>query len=348
MKLLKFCSVLVLSALTMSVFAGNYTAKVYITLNPTSNEEETDVLKIWEDPSAPADFSDGDNGIKSIEDEGTLIWAIGGGVKSGSPLGTVAVNEIEGLKIAFRSNASDLEYKMTFTKVIGAINIYDAVEDEVVSVEEGGSYIFSVDATNTAVTDRFVIGAPAPTAYIRDVTPGQWGTICYEAAITDVQGGVLYELTGATETQVFAEIVDLSGENTTVAGQPYVFKANADATQLVMPYTAGTEAMNPVYAKGLVGTFFGLEVPAGAYGIMNNYVVEIAAGNPLLANRAYINMEDLKSQGAPTRGRAIFMIKDATTDMPAIKAAGMMNGTYMVNGHIMIVKDGKMFNVLGL
>lgn len=208
------------------------------------------------------------------------------------------------------------------------------------------------DKVNTWVEDMYQLcAAPTPEdAYTRDVTPEQWGTICYPAAITEVQGGVLYELTGKTETQVYAKEVDLSGDNTTVAGQPYVFKANDDATQLVMPYTAGTEAMNPVAATGLVGTFYGLEgVPAGAYGILNNVVVEIAEGNPLLANRAYIDLENLPDANiVSVPGRAIFMIQNATTGLDGAAINGMKNGKYIMNGRFMIVKDGKTTNVLGL
>lgn len=215
------------------------------------------------------------------------------------------------------------------------VQIATTMEPVVVNIEDAqkGTFVEGVLA--------LVIPTP-PAAYTRDVTGGQWGTICYPASITEVQGGVLYSLTYTDGTQVFAEVATLP----TTAGQAYVFKADDDATQLVMPYTGDDASVQTTH--GLVGTFEDITVPAGAYGILNNVVVEIAEGNALKAYRAYIKMEDLISDNAPKRGRAIFMIQNATTGLDGAAINGMKNGKYIMNGRFMIVKDGKTTNVLGL
>ncbi|MCQ2311307.1 MAG: hypothetical protein MJZ64_06130 [Paludibacteraceae bacterium] len=259
--------------------------------------------------------------------------------------------ELGELPIGFKAKADLTEYTISVKKVQGSKTLYlkDLQEDVVMALTADMTpYAFTIadNQKDQYIENRFQLYvAPAPEVpYTRDVAGGQWGTICYPASITEVQGGVLYNLTAKTETEVYGEIVTLP----TVAGQPYVFQAAAEATQLVMPHT-GDDAQAPVSVTGLVGTFEDLEggVPAGAYGILNSSIVEIVEGNPLKANRAYIVLSELPNHVAGAPGRAIFKIANTPTNLDEV-AAGMADGTYMINGQVVIVKDGKGTSVLGL
>jgi len=243
------------------------------------------------------------------------------------------------LPIGFKATQSTT-YTITCTEASGdALYIKNGSAEPVKITTALNLAVTITDAQkDTYVEDVLALVEP----YIRTVTAGQWGTICYPKAITSVTGGTLYNLTNATATVVNAEEVT---SFPTTAGKAYVFKADAEATELVMANTGDDATLQTTH--GLVGTFEDTTTPEGAWGIMGDYVVKVKAGNALLANRAYINMEDLTSPSAPKRGRAIFMISNTPTGMELIDAETAKDGKMMIDGQLIIIKGGKMFNAQG-
>jgi len=327
MKFLKVFSIVALSAMALAANAEN--PQVQITLKGQSNAYAAELNLIQD-----AQYAEYNSKFESnpLNAEAIDLYAIVGSDK----FSTLFAEDINGIKIGFKGN-SNTSYTMTFTSVEGTVKLYDAVEDSVIVVVNNGTYSFTATA-KTAVSDRFQVGVPA---YKRTVTAGQYGTICYPKAITAVTGGTLYELTSADQTTVYGDVV-----TSTEAGKSYAFKADADATELVMTYT-GEDETAPVATTGMGGTFVDTTVPAGKYGILGSSVVLIAEGNALLANRAYIDVEALRQVTAPRRGRAIFMISNTATGMELIEAPAMKEGKMIMNGRMVIVKDGKMFNAQG-
>ena len=339
--------------MTVSAMAAE-TAYVGIKLTGKTTATSTNYkIRITEDSQYANGYVDGEEAeilnFTPSNSNSVFLYALVGTHKCSSIYETTISN----MPMGFQTNRVDNEYTLTFTSAEGrSLKILDKVTNSIIEIEADGTYDFVVNAENCPgfvlgqnklIEDRFVIEPVL--FYTRDITAGQWGTICYPKSITAVQGGVLYNLTSKTETQVYGEEAELP----TVAGKPYVFKANADATQLVMPYT-GEEVDFAEDATGLVGKFEDTYIPTTGtyYGIINNYIVEIAGGILMKANRAYIILNDIPEHQAGAPGRAIFMIQNATTGLEGATVNGLQNGTYMVNGQLVIVKDGKTFNVLGL
>lgn len=336
MKYLKLLSICLLASFAMSISATE-TARAKIFVQGDITKMPADVFMVEDDATA-ADFSDPNNG--PYLSGGSQFTPKFVAVNGTNEYSAVAIPNLEGLKLKFIANAYETEYTMSFSNVSGTSYFLQKGDDATNLIPMTEDYAFTCAVSAEIIFT--VVKQAAPAAYTRDVTPEQWGTICYPKSITEVQGGTLYSLTYTDGAKVYAEEVILP----TTAGQAYVFKADDDATQLVMPYTGDDASVQTTH--GLVGTFEDITVPAGAYGILNNVVVEIAEGNALKAYRAYIKMEDLISDNAPKRGRAIFMIQNATTGLDGAAINGMKNGKYIMNGRFMIVKDGKTTNVLGL
>ena len=135
---------------------------------------------------------------------------------------------------------------------------------------------------------------PIVNGYIREglVANDYYGTIClpYAVAAEDFAGAEFFSIAGKKVGEdrqptalVLKEVTELE------AGVPYIFSATSE--KLVAAYS-GEATETAKSAKGLVGSFEGMNVVQGMYLINDeNKVQQCGTGCSISTNRAYINME---------------------------------------------------------
>ena len=199
--------------------------------------------------------------------------------------------------------------------------------------------------------------------YIRTVTNGNFGTICLPYGSNNYSGAEFYEILylqlkddGVTPYGIWLE--EVSGA--LVAGKPYIFKATSN--QLVVNYE-GDEVLSPIEGKaGLTGTFDGITdetVLQGNYMIADNRFWLCGAGCWLDANRAYIDKNTLHNNTTPVAaipGRRRVMMgaagENTTTGVDNLTEDGVVSTNQatkmVVNGQLIIIRDGVKYNVQGV
>lgn len=196
-----------------------------------------------------------------------------------------------------------------------------------------------------------------PEEYTRDVTPGNYGTICLPKAVAQEAledcGGVFFKIVYAV-TNTNDEVTGILMEEETEgleAGEPYIFRATAD--ELVLPYT-GEAVADPVAANGLVGNLSEtpLNVPQDMYVLSNNQIRKLAGGTATAGqNRAYIdltNVTKLNYVPAAAPNRVVLNVEGSNpmaTDLENIKSEEIQK--VIRDGQVLILRDGKTYNVLG-
>ena len=180
--------------------------------------------------------------------------------------------------------------------------------------------------------------------YTRNVT-NKFGTICLPFGSTNYTGAEFFECVGKEEGKVY-----LGSVTTLVAGTPYIFKATG--TELAV-YSDGTTAATPGSKNGLVGTFTNETVVAeGDYILYNNELRPSDGTAKVNANRAYLVMEDVPT-GVPTQmpGRRYIGMsvqgENEATGFENITAPAGKTIKAIVNGQLIIIRDGEMYNAQG-
>ncbi|MCQ2311042.1 MAG: hypothetical protein MJZ64_04755 [Paludibacteraceae bacterium] len=330
-----------MASLAMSVSAA-VTAQA--TIKAQGDLSQTpDYLTITEDDALATNFASPNTGIYSTaggNDFSVSLYAVDGANKY-SP---VASKSLEGLQIKFIANAYETAYTMSFSNVSGTEYFLQKGDDAANLIPMTEDYAFTCAVSAEIIFTVVKQAAPAYD-YPRDgLTAGNWYTICLPKASSSFVGMELYKVAGYVEGQGLA--VD-PVEGQMVAGMPYIFLATA--TEIGVMYTGeAADAQTANYLVGVLADEF--VTPAVAYVVANNVLNWAAAGTPVPANRAYLAKEDITTLGAPTisaPGRKFIAPKAMPTELNEV-AAGMADGTYMINGQVVLVKGGKMFNVLGL
>lgn len=215
---------------------------------------------------------------------------------------------------------------------------------------------FSVPAMNTDAS--IAITAKELTYYNRSVTEGRFGTICLPYGVPSgaIAGAQVYKVISfATEENAGLLLEEV---NTMAAGKPYFFMANADEVTFAYiaegdPATAGNE-------NGLYGTIEGETVSGEGYYVLQNNLlcptynaatgedVEVTLGK----NRAYLKFSEVPEfeDAAPAPGRRVITIQQTENTTTAIDNQRSTTGIQKLlrDGQMVIVHDGKTYNVLGL
>lgn len=193
-----------------------------------------------------------------------------------------------------------------------------------------------------------------PETYTRTVIEGNYGTICLPYASSSYSGAEFYEVSWLQkngETPVNLYLDQLEAGTQLDAGKPYIFRATS--TELTVTYT-GAAVENPVAGKnGLTGSF--VEIPAG--GLTGNYVIAqnkfwtATAGASALANRAYIDKDDVPTtEPAKVPGRRRVSLgaagENAETGIDNIISTDTPV-KLIENGQLIIIRNGEKFNVQG-
>ena len=210
---------------------------------------------------------------------------------------------------------------------------------------------------------------PIVNGYHRDVTSGNYGTICLPYAVSagDYDGVEFFSVAGKVTENGEATAIVLNEETQLEAGKPYVFSATSD--QLIAVYS-GEAAAEEVEGNGLVGSFEGTDVTEGMYLLKDNTVKKVgSAGGHIAENLAYFDLSQMSeyTQEVGANQRLISLggnDGDGTTGVDGIEAEGnalvdvytiggvqvrsqvaaseatdgLAKGIYIVNGKKVVVK----------
>ena len=184
--------------------------------------------------------------------------------------------------------------------------------------------------------------------YLRDVTY-TWGTICLPHASTSFSGAKFYEVSSLDPTKGLW-LDEIEAGTQLAAGKPYVFEATG--TTVKVTYTDAAVNAPAAGANGLTGTFTGI----AAGGVLeNNYIIAedkvwvAGSGATLPANCAYINatLVPKKAQAVIPGRRRVCMGENAATGLDQIVAPEGQAVKAIVNGQLIIIRDGVKYNVQG-
>ncbi|MBR0310290.1 MAG: right-handed parallel beta-helix repeat-containing protein [Paludibacteraceae bacterium] len=196
------------------------------------------------------------------------------------------------------------------------------------------------------------------TMYSREVTEGKWGTIClpFDVAACDYAGAKVYKVASfATDEKVGLLLDQVEGME---AGKPYFFQAESDAVKF--GYVRAGDAAVAGNENGLYGTIEGETVSGEGYYVLQNNLLcptyNAATGEDvevtLAKNRAYLKFAEVPDYVAvaPAPSRRVIAIQQAENTATGIsdQKSAVSNQKVLRDGQLMIVRDGKTYNVLGM
>ena len=164
----------------------------------------------------------------------------------------------------------------------GVASVVAAAGSKTVMQYNSGSTIFSCYGTASQKPVKiFKLGTPDYGSYQRNVTSGNYGTICLPKAGT-IEGAMLYNIGSFENGMIY---VDEAG-TTLEAGKPYIFQATAN--QLNVTYTSATVEETAGDANGLYG-FYDLDNENAQFDIPGN------AGNYILYSNQYWLVDNVRA-----------------------------------------------------
>ena len=221
------------------------------------------------------------------------------------------------------------------------------------TVSSDAVYTFTATENVTLVANFEVSTPPTPTPdYTRTVT-GKYGTICLPNASASTTGAYFYRVAGKG-TENGKNAVYLESVDALEAGVPYIFEATAGTITVTYQGTPVAEAGT---ANGLVGTFTDeTVVPDGGYILYGDkFCTHDDSSNPnkVNANRAYLDMDAVKGD-APVQmpGRRYIGMsvqgENGETGFENITAPADKAVKAIINGQLIIIRDGEMYNAMGV
>ena len=218
----------------------------------------------------------------------------------------------------------------------------------------GGYFHGTTDlAGNTRKQGTIDRGCYEQAAYSREVTEGRFGTIClpYDVPADAIVGAKVYKVISFASDAKAGLL--LEQVNAMTAGKPYFFSSEAD--KVVFAYLATGDAATADNENGLYGTLAEKAISGDDYYVLqNNLLCPATAGEiTLAANRAYLMFSEVPDYegAAPSPIRRVITIQQTEntatgTDQMVIDKS--VNGKFIRDGQLLIIRDGKTYNVLGL
>lgn len=212
-----------------------------------------------------------------------------------------------------------------------------------------GSNIVDINANLKTLTKNILdyLATINTTVYTRNVTNGNYGTICLPRASKTITGATIWRAVDKNDEGVVIEQV-----NQMEAGVPYFFQATAN--QLKVEMQGATEDAKS--ANGLVGyiNVEGLKhlVPQDPnhYVLSQNQLYYVDSDVYLPTNYAFVNVNDITSlaavAGMPRRTMSLPGRENTTTSLDAIEGTSTPTKV-MKDGQIYIMHNEQMYNLLG-
>jgi len=334
MKIIKLLNVLVLSFLTSSLFATQ-TAKAFITI--TSQNGFDDIVKLYED-DAVTNYAQCQFDSYNTMGNPVNMWI----EANSTTYEKVKLASLSNLVMKFKAN-SETSFTMTFSSVEGnAIVLKRSDVDTIITADASKSYAFTCTASQEIT---FTVNPKVPGYERKNLTISNWGTLCLPYASSKVEGATIYTVAGKDKATDPTGVYLLPYTSNLVAGTPYVFQATA--TELKVTYTGDSVVAGN--ANGLIGSYTEENIAAGMYIIVDNQLKQTAdATCSVRANGAYFDFSQMSVYTPTPSSPARFMsIRGAATGLEAAEAPAMMEGKMIINGKLVIIRDGKMFNAQG-
>ena len=225
------------------------------------------------------------------------------------------------------------------------------------STDKFGTYLVSDDTYPKAVV------MPITEGYHRNVTSGDYGTIClpYAVAAEDMAGAEFFSIAGKIMKDGKPQSIVLEQVATLEAGVPYIFSATSD--KLIAAYSGKAVAVAEE-ANGLIGSFEGQDVAEGMFLISAQNKVQLCGkGCKISGNRAYIDMNEVPEYSGEVgvnqrlisfddaTGISETMVEGGLVDVYTLSGVevrhqvneseatqGLPQGIYIVNGKKVVVK----------
>lgn len=222
---------------------------------------------------------------------------------------------------------------------------------DTINLEAGFEYHYkdTIIITQAAPEPQFVT--------VREgLTIGNYGTICLERAVDngDYIGATFFKIVYRLGTLDNPISIVLETVEDLVAGNPYIFQASENT--ITVKYT-GDAVDNAGSENGLIGSFEQKDIYGNyLYGIKDNMIRHTLDNgrNQVGAHRAYIDLEQVPTeQNAPPmapRARRVTMgngTYQAPTGTKTIEGLSLPNNKVMIDGHIYIIHNDKIYNAQG-
>ena len=192
-----------------------------------------------------------------------------------------------------------------------------------------------------------------------NMTVGNYGTLCWKYDLTAIDGAELYTIAGIENGRIIMEEV-LAEE--TEAGAGYVIRATAKSLRVKNGDQYTDTPLAAAYCNGLQGTFADIvdgaastagNILEGNYIIYQNEWRKCGGLTGLHAYSAYLIMNYVPGTApdlAPGRKYISMPLpKETPTGEWRIENGEMrMDGKFIRNGQLIIVKDNKMYNAQGI
>lgn len=180
--------------------------------------------------------------------------------------------------------------------------------------------------------------------YSRNVTSGNYGTICLPKAAESYTGALMFQLVDKTaDDGIIIEEVDAME-----AGKPYIFLADAD--QVNVTFTGDTENAQTVNGLvGYIGDDFSL-TPDGSnrYILAYNKIWMVDEAITMTSNRAYIDMSQIASLPHKVgKRRYVINSKNAPTGIEEIVNSQSSGRKVIKDGQLFIIRNQSVYNAQG-
>lgn len=180
--------------------------------------------------------------------------------------------------------------------------------------------------------DGYTVAMPIVDGYVRNVTSGDYGTIClpYAVAAEDMAGAEFFSIAGKVLKDGEPQSIVLNQVTTLEAGVPYIFSATSD--KLIVAYS-GKAVAEAGESNGLVGSFEGQGVAEGMYLISAQNKVQLCGkGCKISGNRAYIDMDKVpEHSGEVGVNQRLISFEDATGISETMVEGGLVD-VYTLSG----------------
>lgn len=183
--------------------------------------------------------------------------------------------------------------------------------------------------------------------YTREVTSGNFGTICLPYGSTEYSGATFFAIAYQELGKVYIDEV-----TTLVAGVPYIFQAKSSKLSVTYEGTPDVAKSN----NGLHGTFTEIADVAAhtsnkGYILTNNLIRSCLANCNVPANRAYIVLDEISTEQtpAPVNRRRVGMNVEGENVETGVEDLFTTEALVKVieNGQLIIIRDGVKYNVQG-
>ena len=180
--------------------------------------------------------------------------------------------------------------------------------------------------------------------YSRNVTSGNYGTICLPKAAESYTGALMFQLVDKTaDDGIIIEEVDAME-----AGKPYIFLA--DENQVNVTFTGDTEEAQTVNGLvGHIGDSYPL-TPEGAnrYILAYNKIWMVDSNITMTSNRAYIDMSQINSLPHKAgKRRYVINSKNVSTGIDEIVNPQPFNRKWIKDGQLFIIRNQSVYNAQG-